>query len=352
MKSKLLLGLIGVLALTTFVILVLVIKQSSQTTPPSVPPTSPETEENLLEATSDEPTDYYVTFTLNTQDFSYPELSAQTVERLLDLHETYQLPVTIFFTTTMVDYYSASQPDLFERVLTSPLVSIGYHIRPPVPYHPNTPHAPDLSELSIQELQDLVRTYETHGLDLVTGKPTTTPGGFAYLVELAGDRPYIVGVATGRALPDVLEVYEDLGAVMFAGHSGAMNLGDTTGPLYTRPEQSELKAFEHTGEDASALLAEMKEEAETKQGSIAPFFLNIKMHDNDFFAEQSAWTAVYLSAQSRRFGPPYNLEQVSELLSIDASEAQWKLYEDLLRVVAQHPTFKSVNIEQTHNLLP
>ncbi len=36
-----------------------------------------------------------------------------------------------------------------------------------------------------------------------------------------------------------------------------------------------------------------------------PFVAGIKMHDNDFFAEDSAWTTVYL-AKGARQGPPWN----------------------------------------------
>ena len=135
-----------------------------------------------------------VTFTINTQDFSYPEKSAEMMTRLLALHEQYDIPLSISFTHPMIDYYSQEQSELWHQLSESPLISFGYHIRPPLPYHSNTPHRPEIKLLPEEQLQNLIRQYETHGLDLETGRSTEEAGGFGELVALLGDRFYTVGV--------------------------------------------------------------------------------------------------------------------------------------------------------------
>lgn len=356
-RAKIIYSVISVLCVIVLVFVLFLLLSTKSSLNPSPANGTPTDQVVLPQEGMNSPTDTasaktYVTFTLNVQDFSYPEKSAETLERLLDLHEAYDLPLTIYFTTSMVDYYAQEQPDLFDRILTNPLVSLGYHIRPPFPFHPSTPHAPDLSTYSQTQLQELITSYETHGLNLETGMVTDETGGFSKLVSLGGDRPYAVGVPVETGLPFVLSVYADMGATFYAGHSGAMRLGDTIGSVFVRPEQAEIKAFSEVGSDASVLLQTAWLQAIENTPQADPLFLNIKMHDNDFFAEQSAWTSVYLSRQSRKVGPPYDLDQLSELLSVNDLNAQWKLYEDLLLTVAQHPTFKSINIEGTYNLLP
>jgi len=290
-----------------------------------------------------------VTFTINTQDFSYPEKSAETLSQLLELHETYNIPLSISFTHAMIDYYSQEQPELWERLANSPLMSFGYHIRPPLPYHSSTPHSPGTESLTDEELQDYILSFETHGLDLETGISTQEPGGFGLLVDLLGDRPYTVGVSVDDRLRKVLEVYADLGAAFFAGYTGEMWLGERIGPLHVRPEQEEIKAFERTDEDPEEVLRRAIEGAPMQEG--VPTFVNVKMHDNDFFAEQSAWTAVYLSAKSRRLGAPFDLSQASVLLETEQQEEIWMFYEDLLKTVAEDGDLATMSVEGVQNLL-
>jgi len=307
---------------------------------------SGESDGDVSEETSDKT---IVTFTINTQDFSYPENSAEMMQRLLTLHEQYDIPLSISFNHPMIDYYSQEQPELWNRLSESPLISFGYHTRPPLPYHSSTPHSPGTKDLTDEELQDYILWFETHGLDLETGISTQEAGGFGLLTELLGDRPYTVGVSVDDRVRKVLEVYKDLGAVFFAGHTGDMWLGDTIGPLHIRPEQEEIKAFEHTSEDAKQLLTTTVKEV--NQSDDVPTFINIKMHDNDFFAEQSAWTAVYLSEKSRRLGTPFDLSQVSALLSEEEQESIWVFYEDLLRTVAEDDTLETMTVEDIYELV-
>ena len=65
-------------------------------------------------------------------------------------------------------------------------------------------------------------------------------------------------------------------------------------------------------------------EAHTVQGATAPYFVGVKMHDNDFFAAQSAWTYVYLNGARR---PPWDQSRKSPLKSQAEQDAMWTLYE-------------------------
>ncbi len=132
----------------------------------------------------------------------------------------------------MVDLYESRYMDLLRRLFTSHVVCLGYHGRPPLPYHSDFDWL-GMSRMSSEQQRSTIYSYETHGLDLTTGQPTIASGGYAKLASLAG---------------------------------------------YAAP---------------------------SAEGGRAPFVAGIKMHDNDFLAEDSAWTTVYL-AKGARQGPPWN----------------------------------------------
>ena len=77
----------------------------------------------------------YNFFALNTQDFAYPLQSAELLWRVIDLHESLDVPIDISLTTTMVDLYESQYRELLRRLFTSHVVCLGYHGRPPLPYH-------------------------------------------------------------------------------------------------------------------------------------------------------------------------------------------------------------------------
>ena len=68
----------------------------------------------------------YSFFALNTQDFAYPQQSADLVWRVIDLHESLDVPIDISLTTTMVDLYESQFMDLLRRLCTSRVVCLGY----------------------------------------------------------------------------------------------------------------------------------------------------------------------------------------------------------------------------------
>lgn len=276
----------------------------------------------------------YNFFALNTQDFAYPQQSADLVWRVIDLHESLDVPIDISLTTTMVDLYEAQYMDLLRRLFTSHVVCLGYHGRPPLPYHSDYDWL-GMSGMSSGQQRSTIHTYETHGLDLVTGQPTLAAGGYAKLVSLAGYAPPSVGNlvegATLQASADA--VLAELGAQFGVVHGRAANLGDRRNELYVRPEHYDLKLFQQVGQSAATVLDEAIATAPSSDGGRAPFVVGIKMHDNDFFAEDSAWTTVYL-AKGARQGPPWNTALKSALLSAAAQQEMWDLYESTVRYAA------------------
>ncbi len=76
-----------------------------------------------------------VIFSINVQDFSYPDKSIATVYRILDLHERYGVPVDVYLTTTMTDLFEHQAPDLLQRLRASSRAAVSYHVRPPKPYY-------------------------------------------------------------------------------------------------------------------------------------------------------------------------------------------------------------------------
>ncbi len=283
----------------------------------------------------------YVVFSINVQDFTYPDRSADVLRRIIDLHEKLGVPVDLYLTTTMVDLCEESAPDLLERLKSSKFASVSYHVRPPCPYYTKFDWA-GLSKMGEEELRKTIREYETHGLDLATGRPTEEPGGYAKLTKLLGYAPVAASLQSEAGIgATVQEVFEGLGARMFAVHGRAVNLGDKKGGAWLRPEHHDLKLFEHVGEEASDLVEAAVAEARRTPGARAPWFVGVKMHDNDFFAEKSAWTTVYMR---RKRMPPWDPTIEAGVLAEERQASTWELYEATVEYVAsQKARLEAVN---------
>lgn len=283
----------------------------------------------------------YVMFAINVQDFSYPELSIATVRRILDIHEANQVPVDIYLTTTSADLFASMAPDLIERLRTSSVASVSYHVRPPSPYYTDYDWA-GLAILSRDEQEAAILEYETHGLDLVTGEPTSESGSYAKLAETMGYAPVVVGAQTNGGLgPAVNAVFRRLGARLLVEHGRAINLGESRDGIALRPEHYDLMLFQHIGEKPKVLLKNALAEAKATPGTFAPYFIGVKMHDNDFFAAESAWVTNYARGPKR---PPFDPTRLSALLTDSEQEAVWKQYEKTVRFVGRkRATYQPVN---------
>lgn len=269
----------------------------------------------------------WLTFTLNVQDFAYPERSAATVDRVITLHEQYKVPVDIYLTDAALANFEASYPALVNRLRTSAYVGLNYHIRPPKPYYSGYENWAKFLNLSTSEQLASIRNYESHLTDPVTGLPTTTAGGFTRLKQLTGSNAVIAAFLADPAVyPSVSQVFQELGANMGISHSAPyINLGTQNLGLNIRPEHYDLLLFQSPGQSAAGLIEAGFASAHSTAGAASPYVVGVKMHDNDFFAQASAWTTTYLS--DRRY-PRWNLNTVAPLKSEADMQAQWTLYEE------------------------
>lgn len=276
------------------------------------------------------PAEDYVTFSINIQDFSHPAESAVLLNRILDLHEETGVPVDIYLTDVMARIYAEQFPTLVERLRTSPVAAVSYHDRAPRPYVNNYDWL-GLGDMSAQQQYETVMRYETHAVDPVTGQTTEEPGGYQYVASLIGYPPYAASSLTGGALDQaVTRVFRELGARLTVVHGRATDLGEKKDGLYVRPEHFDYMLFQHAGEDAVASFESALTQARASGGQ-SPYFVGVKMHDNDFFATKSAWTTVYMNSGKR---PNWDPTLSAPLLSPAEQDAMWTIYEQTVRHVA------------------
>ncbi len=292
----------------------------------------------------------YAIFSINVQDFSYPEQSAAVLDKIISLHETYNVPVDIYLTDGMAKVYAEQFPQLLERLKTSPVVAISYHYRAPRPYANNYDWL-GLRNMSADELYQTVLRYETHAVDPVSGQTTDAPGGYQYVASLIGYNPYAASSISSDAHTDdaIMRVFKELGAQMTVVHGRALNLGEVKKGLYIRPEHYDYMLFQNVGADPAASFENALNQAHASQG-VAPYFVGVKMHDNDFFAQKSAWLTVYVDGGKR---PDWNLDLQSPLLSQAEQDAIWAMYEQtVLYVASQNARIGTVNLPMVLNLIP
>ena len=291
----------------------------------------------------------YSIFSINVQDFSYPEKSIATVNRILDIHEKHAIPVDLYLTTTMIDLFEQLSPALVQRLKTSPVVSVSYHVRPPKPYYTKFDWA-GLGTKSTAEQYSTIMNYETHGLDLVTGLPTAASGGYQKLKEVLGIAPWAATAqADGGLAQQAALVFKALGARFRVIHGTASNLGDKQDGTYVRPEHYDLLLFQTVGQEVRTVVENGITQARQAAGAKAPYFVGIKMHDNDFFAVDSAWVTVYVNSSRR---PPFNTSKKSALLSDAEQQAVWQHYESTVGYVAsQRSRLTSVGLPGVWQML-
>lgn len=293
-------------------------------------------------------TDYAI-FSINTQDFSYPELSIATVRRILDIHERHNIPVDFYLTTTMTDLFEQQAPDLLQRLRTSPVAAVSYHVRPPKPYYTNFDWA-GIGAKSAQEQYNLITNYETHGLDLRTGQPTAQNGGYKKLSEVMGYKPWAASAqADANVAQQAAQVFKDMGGRFRVQHGRPANLGDRQDGVYLRPEHYDLLLFQTVGQSIQTVIENAVTAARQADNARAPYFTGIKMHDNDFFAEDSAWVTVYVNGPRR---PPFDITRKSPLLSDTQQQAVWQHYEAAVAYVAgQRQRLAAVGLPQVYQML-
>jgi hypothetical protein len=218
-----------------------------------------------------------------------------------------------------------------ERLKTSSVAIVSYHVRPPTPFYKGSDTI-GLSEMSGDELYETILPYMEHAVDGQTGLTTQEAGGYQLLKDVMGYAPPIVGMVSEPPFEQTLvDIYQQKGATFVIVHDAQTNLGDTKRGMFVRPEHMEVKLFERLQESPESYLAQAFEAYEAE----GPVFLTVKMHDNDFFATDSAWVSIYV--KDRR--PPFDLslgETNRSRLSEKEQEAVWSAYETAVSYAAEH----------------
>lgn len=298
------------------------------------------------------PTDN-ITFSLNWQDFSYPSNSAAELRTLLNQHEASRVPVDVFLTTWQTDILLTNAPEIFGRLQSSAWVDMGYHVRPPKPY------ANDFVWTNTTSYADITN-YEAHGLDLSNGVPTSASGGYAKLTSLMGYAPTIVGpnAATNAGVAsNVFRAFTNAGAGLFVEHRDvAVNVGDKRFGSYLRPESYDWKLIEYfKGSNDVNTIDKAFTNAHSSVQGVPPWFVGVKLHDNDLIATQSAWEFVYNSPariKPQWLIPPWDWTAKAGRLTGAESDSRRAVYTNAVAAVAtRHTTLNVMDARDTLSLL-
>lgn len=288
-----------------------------------------------------------VSFSLNWQDFAYPSNSIAELRMLLNQHEASGVPVDVFFTTWQTDLIESLAPDLLGRLQSSAWVNMGYHVRAPKPYANNFAWAASTSNSIAQ--------YESSGLNLTNGQPTASSGGYAKLTALMGYAPTVVGANADVSVSSLVHSYfAAAGAGLLVEHRAtAINLGDVRNGLDLRPEHYDWKLIEnYRGTNPVTSLDLAFAQARASSGATAPFFTGVKLHDNDLFSEQSAWTYVYQSPSrhpSQYAVPPWDPSAAPAALSSSERDARRAFYTNLVATAATRRA--TVNLVEARDIV-
>lgn len=288
----------------------------------------------------------YTAFVINVHDWYYTDENIETLNKIIDLHEQYQMPVDIHLTDQVTQVYQEQAPELLERLKTSPYIAVSYHVRPPSPYYWDYDWL-GLEQMDDKTLYSTVKNYEEHEIDLATGQPTSAPGGYELLKELIGYSPYVVsGAGSSTRIRQAADrVWKEKGAVFALKHKETTAWGEKLDGLWLRPEDLEIKVYEPRGRKSgeSVLLDGLAELPESR-----PTFLNLKWHENNFYSWKTSWNNVYNDtsvAPQQPKTPPFDLS-LTEMEIKDSKEQaeQWQRYEECLTYVKEHPEiFTAIN---------
>ena len=324
----------------------------SRTNPPAR--TGPTTEENSAG---------YISFIINTHDWTHPSESADTLLRLVDLFEQYGVRGEFYFTAPTVEQYAVQRPDAIERLKNSQM-TISYHIRPPHPLYPGFDDS--LKQMSDAEVELTLRDYETYALDLSTGGlDRSRPGGYNYVASVFGRKPVVVSTNNSdRRLRGIAErVYASLGARMTLHyHEQGTSPQDPfvfSNGLLVRPSDfsvtrvtaidgsqdfwwNRMSAPEASRYAPTAILESGLADWQRQNADRLPLITAL-IHENNFYRSgQTGWFSIYHSGttggRASRLQPPYNLDapDLSVLRTPADQQAIWQAYSNLVAYAAQN----------------
>ncbi len=279
----------------------------------------------------------FVEFALNVQELTSPTQSLETINRVLDIHETYDVGIDIFLTDPVAQNIIKNDPILLERLITSPVVAVSYHVRPPAPYYPSFDWL-GIKSMDQEELYTTILEYEEHALDFTTGLPTDEPGGYEYLKELIGYAPKIVGMQEiGDIGKTATRIYQEKGAIFAVKHKSEIILGEMLyETLYLRPETHDLRLSGYAEDTQDG--AKVIEEVVKDLPSSGRRFIGIKYHENDFYLDGALWTFMWDGHGPKKTAnqPPFSLEPDITPLSEEEQAQHWQLYESTVKYISEN----------------
>jgi len=154
----------------------------------------------------------YITFCVHVHDFIHVDESADTILSLIDLFESHTVCGDFYFTSPIIRAYEEERPDVVDRLRERDM-TISHHIRPPHPAYRGFDGR--LEELDPAALGNLLRDYETYGLDLATGGLILDElGGMAHLAEVLGQAPCACSIPFEQWRSALLPIWHEMGGRM------------------------------------------------------------------------------------------------------------------------------------------
>jgi len=296
-----------------------------------------------------------ITFAVNVHDFVNLDESADTVLRLVDLFERWNVRGDFYLTAPMVALYQEQRPEVIERLKQSAM-TISYHVRPPHPLIAGF-DAP-LRGLEGDALVSALREYETHRLDLETGTlDITEPGGYTYVRDVFGRAPVVASVPSALYRSESLEVFAELGARMTViYHETGTKIEqpfEYAGGLLIRPSDWSVTRWAADGSTKEQFWWAMldtplatdyhptrclEERLRAWTADRAPIVTAL-IHDDNFYREAATpWALIYYTDAQKETArrPPFDLEapDPSRPRSLESQEAVWSAYETLVAYAA------------------
>ncbi len=307
----------------------------------------------------------YISFIINVHDWTHVNESADTLIRLVDIFERYNLRGDFYFTAEVTRKYVEERPDVIERLKNSNM-TISYHVRPPHPLY--TGFDSCLRGLDDAALYQTLLDYETYALDLSTGElDRSQSGGYTYVAQVFGRKP-VVAPAPNNAprIKDAAQrVYASLGAqITLLYHEEGTKVDqpfEYVNGLLVRPSDfSVTRTTDINGSDnfwwnymgradaakynPTDMLQTQLAEWESHNYGRAPFITSL-IHENNFSrAGAEGWTSIYFAIDNGKkttpLSPPYDLNapDPSRLRPPEEQQAIWIAYEELVAYAAQHLT--------------
>jgi peptidoglycan/xylan/chitin deacetylase (PgdA/CDA1 family) len=303
----------------------------------------------------------FITFAVNTHDWTRVEESAATVLRLIGIFEKHKVRGDFYLTAQIVEQYERKRPDVIERLKQSGM-GISYHCRPPHPTYGGFDGR--LRQLDDDALARALRDYETYRLDPATGElQRDQPGGFAYVARVFGRPPVVVSPQgrDPRIRAAAFKLYAELGAKMVVAYHESGTKPDQpfewVHGLLARPSDFSITRWPAAGGRAELFwwsmldtpraaefdpAARLESQLAAWRGPRAPFITAL-IHENDFSrAGGPGWNAIYYVGGDARAArpqqPPFDLAAPDRATPRPAAarEKIWRAYEELVaRAAAQ-----------------